>query len=726
MASALTGGFDAVLQISLRTIYRLLATMHQNSDTNATSSDSLPKLPHRLTFRIDGTKGLYTAQVGVPAIELVPGSEMTQDSQGQVKVSCRIRARFEPDVQPITQPMDQFIHGQVRATFAVGVEPLPDGTDGIALRVTPSDTDADFKFDPTKLPATALEVAAAQYVAVQFRDFIRSWSNKTPFVVALGTPPFELRVKGLAAAGLQALALPLALPQGQPPPATMGGLSQIVTDGDDFAVAVAEDYIHGRIQGFLDTIKASPPEPNILGVPYTVQVSKALATWIVPDATADPDPSFATIKFHFEGDASPESALADDLGLPDAHWSAGFYVQLTFDPGTQAFVFTATGDPSANVDLPWPYGGKEDDAEDAIKNEVKPRRDEALAEIQNDMAMTLSELKSGLETLLGKLDKQAKVTFTSGHFRSDGVVLRGTVKLSLRQKAAPVTIEALPDGSGYSGFVNWLPGGWIGGYTWKWTWWDIDPATGLPYEVPVTSSTNFQLPQANPHLHSHSELFEDRFVLQVTNLPGLPKTGNLCLTISGVQVDPVTGEEVDYVSLQHSTSEFSPGHYLRSIQEIQDELMGGIGTGACWEASNSPTFPVPPLDIYVVHPDPPELWYRQWLVEPEARDPWRVADFDLFPRRRQVSPTTRTTNLLAQFLSAGSGEASLRVIDQALRASGQSSRGIVVLLVVQEGASAQVVGAFAEAVRAPGRDLPGVQVLAIEDIRQSWSRIFDV
>src|SRR5262245_65208509 len=92
MANALTGDFDAVVQISLRTVYRLLATIHQNSDANTVLPASAPRLPHRLTFRVDGTKGWFTAQLGVPALELAPGSEMAQGSPGRDRKSTRLNS----------------------------------------------------------------------------------------------------------------------------------------------------------------------------------------------------------------------------------------------------------------------------------------------------------------------------------------------------------------------------------------------------------------------------------------------------------------------------------------------------------------------------------------------------------------------------------------------------------------------------------------------------------
>ena len=93
MANPLTGDFDVVLQVSGTTINRLLATMHQNGG----ASTELPTFPHSVAMRIgdptpiDGMRGSAWAQLSVPRIHLIHGS----DDRFELEVG--IRARYQED-----------------------------------------------------------------------------------------------------------------------------------------------------------------------------------------------------------------------------------------------------------------------------------------------------------------------------------------------------------------------------------------------------------------------------------------------------------------------------------------------------------------------------------------------------------------------------------------------------------------------------------------------------
>src|SRR5205823_12003165 len=73
MANLLTGDYDAVLQVSARTVNRLLASMHQNDWRNPNT----PSFPHSVGIRlgdvveVDGVRGTAWAQVGVPRVTLI-------------------------------------------------------------------------------------------------------------------------------------------------------------------------------------------------------------------------------------------------------------------------------------------------------------------------------------------------------------------------------------------------------------------------------------------------------------------------------------------------------------------------------------------------------------------------------------------------------------------------------------------------------------------------------
>lgn len=54
MANGLTGGFDAVVQVSVETINRLLATLHQNG----VSKEASPSFPHSSTVHVGETAAI--------------------------------------------------------------------------------------------------------------------------------------------------------------------------------------------------------------------------------------------------------------------------------------------------------------------------------------------------------------------------------------------------------------------------------------------------------------------------------------------------------------------------------------------------------------------------------------------------------------------------------------------------------------------------------------------
>ena len=111
MPNPLTGDFEAVLQVSGRTINRLLASMHQN----AFEKPKLPSFPHSVRMRIgddhayEGVRGLAHAQVSVPRIELIHGATDR----------FMLRSACGPGIGRIPAPSrwPTFINGTVRAEY---------------------------------------------------------------------------------------------------------------------------------------------------------------------------------------------------------------------------------------------------------------------------------------------------------------------------------------------------------------------------------------------------------------------------------------------------------------------------------------------------------------------------------------------------------------------------------------------------------------------------------
>ena len=103
MPNALTGDFEAVLEVSGGTLDRLVASMHQNAFVDAAK----PSLPHVAYFRIgddhvDGERGSVAAQIGVPHVVLIHGAT------DRFRLEIGLRARYRAD--PGSIPLADIIH----------------------------------------------------------------------------------------------------------------------------------------------------------------------------------------------------------------------------------------------------------------------------------------------------------------------------------------------------------------------------------------------------------------------------------------------------------------------------------------------------------------------------------------------------------------------------------------------------------------------------------------
>jgi hypothetical protein len=259
MANNLTGDYEAVLQISVRQLNGILATLHQNGMDKERS----PSFPHSASIRIGdvpffatpggnqflqwankavrnlqeatgsggnaravltnktpaGVAGLFEeafreldrspltqmltvrgradVQISAPAISIAPGtvSELT--------VHAFVRAHFYPDVGFIGLPSP--IHGEVQAGYGANIVTLPDGS--LALRVQVSPNDQQIRFLPE--PGTALSPADVQEIAGHVRAALRK-----EFKAADVPPPPDFAFAEFTSLGTgptQAAVLPLQL-----------------------------------------------------------------------------------------------------------------------------------------------------------------------------------------------------------------------------------------------------------------------------------------------------------------------------------------------------------------------------------------------------------------------------------------------------------------------------------------------------------------------------------
>ena len=502
LLNPLTGSFDAVVQVSRPTVGRLSATMHQNHGNDA----GLPTLPHRLVARIGDVppqppgspgvpiftiniRGTTHAQIGVPTVSFVAQAPRALD------LSCWIRIRYRAD--PGTVPLPEFIHGRIEARVAIE----PESVGGISgLRGTVSPDDAHVKLVDSGLTGDDLK-----NVTMVVRSFLRSRSDA--FLELPGDLPAavgDLRTHH-DTQGRDALVLPLTL-QGAPPQS--GSLGSVFLEGSDFAIAVSGWYIVSLVQSHLDALKQTHPtfwiNVQYWGTAnYTVTFTAADATWL-----AD-----GRIHVHIAGNAKTGSWWAPNVSFT-VKQDLKVVVNL-LDSGPDVSI-VPLGEPDASASASFDFAGL---AKGWAKNAAKARfadaRDAALAQAQPLITQSLAKTQL-LCDLLVRIDDAATLKWEHAAPSAAGITLRGRIVLSPR-KAPRVEFTEIGDGSGYSAFESWVPGGRIESY--YWTWWrsgDLAPLTNEP--------------------ESHMATFADRWVLQEENLPTMPPSAP-----SGSGGQPATG-----------------------------------------------------------------------------------------------------------------------------------------------------------------------------------------
>jgi hypothetical protein len=287
MANALTGGYEAVVQIAVRQIDALLGTLHQN----AAAPDSVLKLLYSTAMRIGdprrkfpdvGVFGEWLTEYqragpgrGLDQIrtELIattpPGAarmltdafaKFDQDlqvqlppevvrglakfqvssvniavpagSSSEVTVHARIRAHYYPDPDTIVLPAP--VHGDLQIAFDVH---KVQSHSGMKLVIRPSSEDSKIQF--AAAPGTGLDALQQSRIAAEIRKVLREGLTQIPVVLPRDFPFADF--KGLGSGANQVFALPFQL-SGKPPTGGPQSLTQSFIGSSGFAFAISKEY----------------------------------------------------------------------------------------------------------------------------------------------------------------------------------------------------------------------------------------------------------------------------------------------------------------------------------------------------------------------------------------------------------------------------------------------------------------------------------------------------
>jgi hypothetical protein len=433
-------------------------------------------------------------------------------------VSCWIRARYHPDQNTVSLP--EFIHGKIVARFDV--------TDvkfyGIPLGIRATATADD---DHITFTDSAPASADSQKVAGVIRDVLRTRVNAfLSFSPDFPSGPFDFQAL-TDGQGRQAVALPITLDGAE---AGAGSPGQIFLDSSDFAIAVSKELILALMQPDIDQFNQAPKPPvDILGTTYKLSMTAALA-WN------------GALTLSVSG-----TAKTSTTGFSNVTFEVSQGLTFTFNASTQSILIEPSGEPNVK-ELQFSGSGLsgvvgwvlnkitavKNAAKSQVTNRFKTERDKALKIANEKINDKLGKQREQLRNLLRKMDDAAEVTLASAPPSPDGLLLKGNISLSLRNQPR-VAFSQLGDGSGYTAFDSWVPGGRITQFVW--TFWRF---ADLKNYVPGEQVTSLILPYQD-------RKFVDRYVLQEPNLPGItppgppgtpvatkPPAGNVAVSLEGV------------------------------------------------------------------------------------------------------------------------------------------------------------------------------------------------
>ncbi|HST66350.1 MAG TPA: hypothetical protein VLM05_14290 [Mycobacteriales bacterium] len=686
MSNPLTGDFEAVLQISGGTLRRLTATMHQNAFASAAD----PSVPHVVYLRLDDPtipdqRGSIAAQIGVPYLQLIDGAT------DRFRVEFGVRARYRAD--PGTVPLADLIHGTVTAEYRRhDIDPRCLGWRGIAgdyfwFRVV-ADT---VRFQGTLLNESS-ELALTQLLdepqvrAHLDRQFAAVLANQFEPEPQRVSSRFR-RIRSLVVGDGPADSA-IALPYGLGPAAPAGDLAsvgRIVLDGHDLALAVSADAITGRIQPFLDPVAGRQVDVHHevdggfgggLTIDYHLRVDTAAVEWLGGSVLL-PGTGVLRVRLTGVGWASRlyrsgvftlGSVEAKDLRTT---FTIDQYVGLSFNPGTEFLSVRALGAPVADV-----RGGPKAAlvvavVRDAVLKNAPAQLAGPLANAQATLdGLDPSASRDALVQALRSLDPAADAHFVGARFDADGVVLSGPVSLSHRRRPE-VSFVRTPSGDGFDAIESWIPGGRIDRFAWTWTWFTnpVEPAPGPPGASTQEDTFVLRRPHEPP----------SRFGLARPHglpLPGLDGTGRLCLTVSGVQVDPYSGVLVPVASTVECTRF---GYEFRLPYEVGPYLR---------------------------------------ICDPLRAVRGRAPEIGLL--RAGVADTATASNTLVLHLRDRLDDEPADVLVRGLEASRADGAGLLVVLVFADGALDRDAEAVRPRLDALRERLPA-PLSVVEDVRGSWS-----
>jgi peroxiredoxin len=543
MANQLTGDFDAVVQLAARQVNGLLATLHVNG-----ASDTEPlQLLHSARLRIGDVRRppfpdvvihdwvvtmqktqrprhgaellaelVDTAPPGVvqrltdvlgplgdlPVFEQVPirGTADVQistitvsvpsGSTSEIAIRAKIRAHYRPD--PNTTPLPAPIHGDIRATFNVHKVPTSSGRQ---LVVRPSADDNKIQFLPA--PGSGMDAVETSVISAELRKALRRAVRTLPVDLPADFP-FEA-FKGVGTGPAHAIALGLQLTGAPAPPNAISSINQSIVGPSGFAFGVRKEVVNTMID--LEAIKQ-----EIKGVRIRVRFSGLFGSFTLVyklEFSSGPTLTFRDGAIDVSGRVSAKTDTPVAAQIASGFVEFKQAVRLVVDNNTQVVGIEAVGEP--DVDESWfiPHGR-------AVR-EVKTQIANALARARVPVRKVFDDARQQLRRGLRTFERTAVPFYVNATITPDGIIVRGDIQTAPRPVPV-VDVRETRDGTGFTAFRSWIPGGRLEQLTWSW----------VEYNGPVPSVWSGE---------TKTLVQEHEFI--IPKPPGITTRSNICLRIDG-------------------------------------------------------------------------------------------------------------------------------------------------------------------------------------------------
>jgi peroxiredoxin len=558
MSNGLTGEYDAIVEVKVQAVNRVIATLHQNGLWNDPSPDATPRLLHRLTGRvgqtpklpryelasafleglgadsddisrgspemvsvleglsrslqdvfqeIESASSVLTVELpawlvvvrGVVKVQLsAPSIAFPSGSTSEVSVRCQLRALYFPD--PGTAVLPEPIHGELRATFTVDVSPSVN--DGTLLEVTPPTDDSKVQFLPA--PGASLTAAETKQIERQIGLFLRKKFEPINHELP-GDFKFK-QFKALGSGSTQAVALPLMLSTPHIPALGLDSVANKFLDpSDDFGFAISKEHVNSLLAPFVNQIKAfkhTYTATVTYPVPWPPFVQSSDVSYHVAISNVTTSWELGKVTLTASGSATTSSVL------PNYTFTITRSVTVTLNAATQVFSLHPVGSPGVAGSLPGFAKG-------IVKQKVQELEGPALAQAQGNIQAALS-----IDTLadaLHEFDASTKARYTAIEIEPDGLIVRGALLPHVRQPVV-VDFEETLDGTGFTAYKSWIPAGTIEKYVWSW--------------ISAGQSVFAWLDGVH---HEHTEVH--RFTMPMPGRGSKPVNSQVCLRVDGTQVD---------------------------------------------------------------------------------------------------------------------------------------------------------------------------------------------